>query len=107
MERDGKPVPDFDKSTVRLRKAILSELGGMTLIKMKDAIGDTKQWGPEKVRLILVITGDVERANDLFVELSSKGNVLRQFNQEEIWVVRQQVGLFRADFRPRARHFGF
>lgn len=96
-ERDGKPIPGLNQATIRLRKILLKKLGGTTLIKMKDVEGVTLKWGPENVRLILVITDNQEKADAVFASQEIQ-QILAQFRQEEIWIMRQPIALFGAKF---------
>ena len=93
------PPEQVDRACVHLRKALMKELGATTSVSMKDVEGDTATWGPEAVRLILVVTEEQEKADSVFAAQAGEDGALAEFQQEEIWILRQKVELFRAQFK--------
>ncbi len=93
---NGKVIPreQFNASITRLRIGLKEAVGGYTTVRSLEAKGDTRQWGPEPTRLIVVIVEDGREA-DLNVAVKCFGvRAADELGQQAIWVIKQRVSLF-------------
>ena len=93
---DKKLIPrrKFNRGVGKLRKGLKTALGAYTTVRSLEARGDTRQWGPEPTRLIIVIAAtEQEELLDSTVAKLGK-DAANDLEQDSIWITKQRLTLF-------------
>jgi hypothetical protein len=97
-DRNGVRIPDlvFDNARDSVENNLLTQLGGLTKIRVLEGWGRTLNWADEQSTLLAVIT-DSKQADELFADCATM--LAQALSQEQVWVAKQQTDLFIAEPR--------
>ncbi len=102
-DRDKKQIPQerFDSLLYGFQEALLERLEGSAAVKDQVAQGKTRTWAREDASLVFIVADDQKAAEEALEGQCSHGGTLAEFEQDEIWYLRQTVAIHKARFERR------